>query len=289
VWVDRKGREERLALTPRAFTDPRISPDGKQLAFAVEDGDRQDIWVYDLERDSEHRVTFEGFNESPIWTPDGKRLTFTSDPDGVRNLFWKPSDGSGVAERLTRSELRQWPFEWSRDGKTLVFDEADPTDLASIHLLRLEKERRTEPFLRGSRYAGVPRLSPDGRWIVYEADGEIFVDPFPSAGGPRQVSTEGGAAPVWAPSGREIFYLAQGSVVAVSIEFSPSLRTGKPQVLFPDHYAGSYFGSTYDVAPDGRFLMILPSEDENAPPPVYVVQGWFEELKRRVPTTGNGQ
>jgi dipeptidyl aminopeptidase/acylaminoacyl peptidase len=84
VWVDRNGHEERLPLAPRAFTQPRISPDGKQLAFAVEEGDRQDIGVYDLERDSEHRITFEGFNESPVWTPDGSKITFTSAPDGVR-------------------------------------------------------------------------------------------------------------------------------------------------------------------------------------------------------------
>jgi serine/threonine-protein kinase len=283
VWVDRNGHEERLPLAPRAFTQPRISPDGKQLAFAVEEGNRQDIWVYDLERDSEHRVTFEGVNESPVWTPDGSKLTFTSAPDGVRNLFWKPSDGSGVAERVTKSELRQWPFEWSRDGTILLFNQADPTDIMSIGLLRLSGQPRPELFIPA--FAAKPRLSRDGRWIVYEANGEIFVHPFPGPGGPRQVSTEGGDAPVWASSGREIFYLAQGSVVAVSIEFSPSLRTGKPQVLFSDHYAGSYFGSTYDVAPDGRFLMILPSEDENTPRPVYVVQGWFEELKRRVPTT----
>lgn len=166
VWVDREGREERLPLGPRAFTDPRLSHDGKRLAFAVAESDRQDIWVYDLERESEHRVTFEGFNESPVWTPDGSRLTFTSDPDGVRNLFWKPSDGSGVAERLTQSDLRQWPFEWSRDGKMLLFDEADATDQPSIHILRLSGEPRTEPLIAGSGYAEVPRLSPDGRWIT---------------------------------------------------------------------------------------------------------------------------
>jgi serine/threonine-protein kinase len=289
VWVDRKGREERLPLSPRAFTDPRLSPDGRQLAFAVTESDRQDIWVYDLEDESEHRVTFEGFNESPVWTPDGSRLTFTSDPDGVRNLFWKPSDGSGVAERLTQSDLRHWPSEWSRDGKTLLFDEADPTDLASIHVLRLEGEPRTEPWSRGSDYAGVPRLSPDGRWVVYQADGEVFVHPFPGPGGPRQISTEGGGVPVWARDGSEIFYEFRGSMVAVSIQFSPSLRTGRPHVLFKYQYAFSDFGSSYDVAPDGRFLMILPSEDETSPRPIHVVQGWFEELKRRVPTTDSAR
>jgi Tol biopolymer transport system component len=152
----------------------------------------------------------------------------------------------------------------------------------------LQGEPRTEPFIRGSRYAGVPRLSPDGRSVVYEADGEIFVHPFLGTGGPRQITTEGGVSPTWSRDGREIFYRS-GSMVAVSIEASPSVRTGKPQVLFGDRYTGSFFGSSYDVAPDGRFLMILPSEEENAPPPVYIVQSWFEELKRRVPASGSAR
>jgi len=289
VWVDRNGREERLPLSPRAFTHPRLSPDGKQLAVAVEDYGDQDIWVYDLERDTHHRVTFEGFNDSPVWTPDGSRLTFTSDPDGIRNLFWKPSDGTGVAERLTQSDMRQWPSEWARDGKVLLFTEHDPTDGMSISLLRPGGESRTEPFARGSFYAENPRLSPDGRWVAYSADVGVFIQAFPGPGEPRQISTEeGGDEPVWARDGREIFYMARNEIVAVSVETSPSVRIGRPQVLFEIRYAGS-FGSSYDVAPDGRFLMIKPSEDETTPRPIYVVQGWSEELKRRVPTTGSAR
>jgi len=78
-------------------------------------------------------------------------------------------------------------------------------------------------------------------------------------------------------------------MVAVTIETSPSLRIGRPQVLFKNRYVGSVFGASYDVAPDGRFLMIKPSDDETTPRPIYVVQGWFEELKRRVPTTGSAR
>jgi serine/threonine-protein kinase len=290
VWVDRNGREEPLPLTPRAFSNPRLSPDGRQLALSIEDADRQDVWVFDLERDTEHRVTFEGVNESPMWTPDGSRLTFTSGQDGPRNLFWKPADGSGVAERLTESNLRQWPSDWSPDGKTLSFMETDPSDYWSLALLRLEGEPRTEPLTRTRGRHNKPRFSPDGRWIAYASNDEVYIQPFPGPGGPRQISTNGGVEPIWAPNGRELFYLLPGrrnvaTLLAVAIETSPSVRSGRPQKLFELRYVPTDYGASYDIAPDGRFLMMKPSEDEVAPLRIQLVQGWFEELRRRVPTS----
>ncbi len=228
VWVDRNGTEETLPIAPRAFSNPRLSPDGKQLAVSIEDADRQDIWVFDLERDTEHRVTFEGQNESPVWTPDGSRLTFTSGESGGRNLFWKPADGSGVAERLTESELSQWPSDWSPDGKTLAFMETDPTDYWSLALLRLDGEPRTEPLTRTRGRHDKPRFSPDGRWIAYASNAEVFIQPFPGPGGPRQISINGGRDPLWAPNGRELLYMLPGKAGT----YSPRWRSqSKPRRL----------------------------------------------------------
>jgi serine/threonine-protein kinase len=294
VWVDRNGKEEPLPMAPRAFSNPRLSPDGKQLAVSIEDDGRHDVWVFDLERDTEHRVTFEGQNESPIWTPDGSRLTFASGQNGARNLFWKPADGSGVAERLTESDLRQWPLDWSPDGKTLAFMETDPTDYWSLSLLRLDAEPRVEPLTRTRGRHNKPRFSPDGRWIAYSSNEEIYIQPFPGPGGPRQISTNGGVEAIWAPNGRELFYRSPSprnevTQLAVQIETSPSVRSGRPETLFEGRYAGTFYGASYDIAPDGRFLMIKPSEDEVAPLRIQLVQGWFEELKRRVPASSAGR
>jgi serine/threonine-protein kinase len=275
-------------LPPRAFSNPRLSPDGTQLALSIDDSDGADIWVYDLERGAQHRVTFEGVNESPVWTPDGSRLTFASGQNEARNLFWKPADGTGIAERLTESDLRQWPSDWAPDGKTLVFMETDPSEYGSLSLLRLDREPRTEPFARTSGRQNKPRFSPDGRWIAYSWNQNVYIQPFPGPGGPRQVSTEALAGEaIWAPDGRELFYndVADNGIVAVSIETSPSVRSGRPQRLFEHRYFFTHYGASKDLAPDGRFLMIKPDEDELSPRRIQLVQGWFEELKRRVPTS----
>jgi serine/threonine-protein kinase len=290
VFVDRAGKEEPLPLPPRAYSNPRLSPDGRQLAVAIEDADRQDVWVFDLERGTEHRVTFEGFNESPIWTPDGSRLTYSSGQEAALNLFWKPADGSGIAERLTESDLCQWPYDWSRDGKTLAFMETDPTDYWSLAFLRPEGEPRTEPFSRTRGRHNQPRFSPDGRWVAYNSNGEVYIEPFPGLGGPRQISTSGGAEPVWSPDGRELFYKLPNlphvmPMLSVAIETSPSVRSGRPQKLFERNYVNSPYGGSYDVAPGGRLLMVKPGEEEMAALHVQLVQNWFEELKRRVPTS----
>jgi Tol biopolymer transport system component len=288
VWVDRGGKEEALSIASRAFSTPRLSPDGKQLAVSVEEADRRDIWVYDLERDTQHRVTFEGINESPVWSPDGTRLAYASGSGGARNLFWKPADGGGVAERLTESELRQWPYDWSPDGKSLVFMETDPTDYWSLGILWLD-DRRVEPFARASGRQNKARFSPDGRWIAYSWNEEIFIQPFPGPGGPRQISIDRGVEPLWAQGGREIFYSIPGAVLqtmmAVSVETSPAVRSGRPQKLFDHRYVGTFYGASHDIALDGRLLMIRRGEEELAPRSIQLVEGWFEELKRRVPTS----
>jgi serine/threonine-protein kinase len=293
VWVDRSGKEEAIGLTPRSYSTPRLSPDGTQLAVAIENTGGQDIWVHDLARGTEHRVTFENFNEAPVWTPDGSRLTFASGPSETRNLFSKAADGTGIAERLTESDLRQWPYDWSPDGKALVFMETDPSDYWSLGILRPKGNPRTEPFAKASGTQNKPRFSPDGRWIAYNWNQEIFIQPFPGSGGPRQVSSEGGVEPIWAPNGREIFYTLPSAdartIMAVSLETAPAVRSGRPQKLFEGRYVGFFYGSSHDIAPDGRFLMIKPGAEELEPLRIQLVQGWFEELKRRVPATGSAR
>ena len=277
VWVDANGEEERFDVEPRAFRDPRLSPDGTRLAVAIREGDTQDIWVYELQNDTRHRVTLEGINQSPVWTPDGERIAFTSDRDGTPDLFWKPADGSGVAERLYESDLRKFAEAWTLDGSVLVFSEAHPTDPTQLRVLHVG-ERLVEPFAEGKDRLRFARFSPDGRWIAYTDSGEVVVRPYPGPGGVRQISTEGGDRPIWSWDGREIFYRRGNEVIAYFLETRKSIS------LFEGPYVRASFNASYDVAPDGRFVMIQPSEDELADRPIHIVDNWFSELRRRVPT-----
>jgi Tol biopolymer transport system component len=256
---------------------------------AIEEQEAQ-IWLYDLSRETLTRLTFEGnVNVNPVWTRDGKRITFTSNKEGPQNLFWQLADGSGGLERLTTSEYVNTPSSWSPDGQLLAFWEVNAATGWDIWVLR-PSDRKAQPFLRTPFNESVPRFSPDGRWLAYISNEsgryEIYVQPYPGPGGKWQISTEGGTEPAWNPNGKELFYRSGDKMMAVDIATQPGFSAGKPRVLFEGRYEPTPATfPNYDVSPDGqRFLMLKPAEaSEAAPTQINVVLNWFEELKRRVP------
>jgi serine/threonine-protein kinase len=297
VWVDREGREDVVDLPKRPYAYPRISPDGRRVALDIRDQEN-DIWMWDVARQTLTRLTFDaGLNRGAAWTPDGRRLAFSSERNGAEGLFWQAADGSGAPEMLTKTQSprQQLPLSFSPDGKSLLYGEpgSPPFDL---FLLDLDQERKTTPLLPGPRNEHNGEISPDGRWLAYQSDesgvSEVYVRPFPNvADGRWQVSTEGGTRPVWARNGTELFYLKiDGSMIAVPIE-SGTGRTGfapgSPRALFKGQYVMVNAGRTYDVSADGqRFLMIksaAPSSPSSTPQLV-VVLNWQNELERVVPT-----
>jgi eukaryotic-like serine/threonine-protein kinase len=310
VWVNRNGTEQPLAAPAHGYFQPRLSPDGRRVAVGITESESQ-IWLYDLSRDTLTRFTFEGnYNPVAIWTPDGKRIAFESNKEGVPNLFWQLADGSGGLERLNTSEYLQVPVSWSPDGKLLAFMEINPATGVDTWVLRMGdpstssgqvpsagslrdsgqagQGRKAQPFLRTQFNEGAPCFSPDGRWLAYISDesgrSEIYVQPYPGPGGKWQISTEGGTEPAWNPNGRELFYRSGDKMMAVDIATQRGFAAGKPGMLFEGRYQPSPVQSDdYDVSPDGqRFLMLKPTE-QAAPTQINVVLNWFEELKQRVP------
>jgi serine/threonine protein kinase/Tol biopolymer transport system component len=295
AWVDRQGQVRPLSGSRQAHLHPRFSPDGERLATRVLDESGGNIWILEMARDTLTRLTFEGSNNSPVWTPDGKNVAFTSKRSGQWNIFQKPADGSSEAVQLTRNENATILGSWSPDGKMLVAMVADDTSTSSFDIGALRPEGRSElEILLGTPFdEHYPRLSPDGRWLAYTSDEsgrrEVYVRSFPDLSGKWLISTEGGTEPVWSPNGKELFYRQGEKMFSIVVSTEPVFTPSKPVLLFegPFDPDPNGFSSNYDVSPDGRrFLMIQRGEDTESAVPqrLNVVLNWFDELKRLVPT-----
>jgi eukaryotic-like serine/threonine-protein kinase len=291
VWVNRQGVEHPTGVSGGSYYQPRLAPDGRRVAITVSGEDHDDVWLYDLARETWSRFTSDGNSGFPLWTPDGQRLTYVSDKAGRENIYWKPLDGSAAEERLLTSDKSSFPFAWTRGG-ALAFVQVHPRTLQDIWIFRLDQRDKPSLFVDTPFGEGAPTLSPDGRWIAYVSSesgrNEIYVRPFEGAGEKITISSEGGNEPIWSANGREIFYRSGDAMMSVSVAAGPTLNVGRPQRLFERPYDPSLaLWRNYDVTPDGqRFLMLKTIEQDEAPAQINVVLNWFEELKRLAPTDG---
>ena len=284
TWVDRAGHETPLPVAAHAFDTPRVSPNGQHLAFTTADGDRRDVWTYEIANEKLTRVTQEGDNWGPLWTRDGSALAYATDRGDTSHVVLQRLNGSAPVT-LGSSHTDLWPTAFSVDQKTLVVQEQPETDDYFVSRLTLDTGGRPEPMIEGP---GLPRgasVSPDGRWVAYTANqsgrSEVFIQGFPVAGARRQLTVDGGREPVWRRDGRELFYRSGSRMFAVPINTTRGLSWDKPTMLFDRSYVVTFLD--YDVAPDGRFLVIKPAPDESSPIELNVVINWASELLSRVP------
>src|SRR5258705_5585545 len=185
----------------------------------------------------------------------------------------------------------------SPDGGRVIFTETGSKTNEDVMQMESDGTHRVTPLVQSSFAERNGVVSPDGRWLAYEANDsgrvEVYVRPFPEVNsGHWQLSTTGGTRPLWAPSGQELFYVAlTGALMRVGVERAPSWAATTPTLLVKERPFSNpiaRIGRTYDISSDGqRFLMINEdggSEQTAAPPQIIVVQHWIEELKRLVPT-----
>ncbi len=281
-WMDRQCRLAPVSDVRRSYGSVRLSPDGRRIAVHINSAN-DDIWTFDLASGTLTRLTFASENEFPLWAPDGQRLIFDSDRDGAHNLYWIQADGAGSAERLASSAHIQFPTSVASDGATLLFAQQSARGDWDTWALPLAGERVPRELL-ASPFNEIPALlSHDGRFLAYQSDeagqDEIYVQPFPGPGGKRQVSLGGGHDPIWSRDGKELFFRrSDGWLMAAPVSLTPAFSVGRPAPLCdPPPLQG------YDVAPDGRFIVIRKSEAETASREIRLILNWTEELKRRVP------
>jgi len=293
VWIDREGNEQALPEPARAYSWPRLSPDGSRMAVGISDGDDApgNVRIYDFARRTWTLLTSHPAQDGrPLWTPDGLKVAFSSYRGGTSQLFLQSADGADQPARLTdgvNPDRTAWSF--SPDGKELVFSEFfEPS--YDLQILKLASgSRRTVP--RTLFFKGSPAISADGRWIAYRSDesghDEVYVRPFPDWEKTRkQVSPSGGRAPTWSSDGSELFFLdLSGTMNAVPVKTSGDFTAGTPKPLFNRPYVqGSGGARNYDVAPDGkRFIMIKEVGRPVEPAPrdkLVVVFNWTDEVRQ---------
>jgi serine/threonine-protein kinase len=290
VVVSASGQPTEIPAEPRDYSDPRVSPDGRFVAAHLL-GDQDDIWVTDVVRGTLVRLSYDaGEDETPAWSPDGKVVAWAgSRANLLRGIFRRPADGTGTEELIWQLENHAHVRDWTPDGRSLVIEGADAYMGTNIWRLDLGSPPSAKVFLQTQFNERCSRLSPDGHWLAYKSDesgrDEIYVQSFPQAGSKVQVSTTGGDQPVWSHDGKKIFFRSDGAFQGDYFAPGSPPTVSKARFVFKDTFDDPQANThtAYDVFPDGRFVMIQPTNRSDTAE-VVVVVNWLEELKRLVPT-----
>jgi serine/threonine-protein kinase len=292
-WLDSSGNTQPLIATTGVYTVPRVSPDGKKLAFIDADSVPQ---VYDTERENITRITPTIAGGNLVWAPDGKHLVFGY----AGRLYWVRSDGIGGAQRIAENQHAIAPWSFSPDGHWLAYFETTSDTGADIGIVPLNladpdhpKVGQLQPYLRTPGDELTPVFSPDGHWIAYKSDesgrAEIWVRPFPAGAAARyQISTGGARYPLWSRNGHQLFYETPDHCMMV-VDYTVDggvLSPGKPR-LWSGYTIYDPGVSNVDIAPDGkRFAVLaLPQSPRGERETVRftMLLNYFDELRRRMP------
>jgi serine/threonine-protein kinase len=294
TWVDHGGNEEPIGMEPCGCLDFTLSPDGKRVALTVvRAGDtvNANIWIWSFESSTLSRLTFESqIQVFPTWSPDGSRIVYRT----LEGLFSRPSDGTGAVEQLLETASNAAVYDMSPEDELIFAQQAGSGTTLDVLVLDLSAEGPPRTLLATAFDEQRPALSSDGRWIAYESDEtgqkEVYVRPYPDVDtGKWQVSTNGGAQPLWSADNSKLYFLSADQMMEAEVETDPTFRRRAPQALFGlDGFqiAASTLRS-YDISADGeRFLMMKGVGPATTPGTfkVIVVQNWREELERLVPT-----
>jgi serine/threonine protein kinase len=292
IWFDRSGKEVGTLGAPdeNDLDQPALSPDGLRVAVSRQVQGNQNIWLIDAKRGVSSRLTFNAAAICPIWSPDGSRIVFDSYRNGPNSLYLKASSGAGSEELLPSPFGVKVPFDWSRDGRFILYLHVDPKTAADLWALPLFGERKPIPIAHTQFEEALGQFSPDGRWVAYISNEsgsyEVYVQAFPDPGGKWQISTSGGKEPRWRPDGKELFYIApDGKLMATPIQVAGQVvKAGAPAALFQTRIVGggSFFRGyfQYMVAPDGKNFLINTTAEGSAASPITIVTNWPAGLKK---------
>jgi hypothetical protein len=294
--VDRQGGAERLSLDPKQYLAGRASRDGRRILLSTH-YPPEDVWLYDIDRRSLSRQTFDEDHNWAIWGPGRDELTVGSYRRGRSRVEIKQiGSGPGGGRVLYEARGRDLKVSsWSPDGEHLAVVDWSPS---GADIAVLSKSGELKPFIASEFVESFPSFSPDGRWLSYDSlesgRSEVYLRPFPGSGPAVQVSTDGGWGSAWSVDGRELFFRSEPDNAFFSVAVEPAgerLVVGRPQQLFGGDYGYAGPVRSYDVLPDGRFLVRVGSAggttqlealERFLPDRVKIVQNWAAEVERKL-------
>jgi eukaryotic-like serine/threonine-protein kinase len=302
TWVSRDGHSLSTAGDPgplsrsgrhgqASASTPRISPDQRTLTFSRDNEQNDDIWTFDLTRNTSTRFTFEWDNTSPIWSSDGKSIVYASNRNAAWVLVERPANGIGPETILTSQQYTDRPTAVSHDGLWLVLMESTP--LHSVIALRSRRDPSKVIRIQDHGLELDGSISRDGRWLLYSSvpatRREVLVQSVPKeaggspdAVGKWQISTAGGSQPAWRADGKEIFHVApDGMMMATPVESSENFfRPGTPKALFQTRLDIDPEVRQYDVTADGQRFLLNQRLPDNPDSPITVVFNWPKLLEK---------
>jgi eukaryotic-like serine/threonine-protein kinase len=293
VWYGLDGKPGPDAVPEEArYRNPVFSPDGKRLAASIVTSNSQDIWVFDLPRQSKLRLTFaQGRSFHPTWSPDGRWIYYSTFRDGRISIYRRPSDGTGNEETILAAKGVRVaiPNSISSDGKYLAYEQIVDSEKSprnyDLYVLPLFGDRKPIPQLLSPFLKAWPEFSPDGKWLAYASEEtgrlEIYVMPFPGPGGKYQVSTGGGDNPKWSDDGRRLFFSNDiGEILAADVhEVGAALQLGTPREVLKAPMVGGP-EVPFAVSPDGNRLLINQTGTDTLQLPLALVTNWTANLKQ---------
>jgi eukaryotic-like serine/threonine-protein kinase len=292
TWYDRSGKVLGQAGEPTARDELELSPDETRVAEGRTDAQGNwTVWMLDLARGVNTRLTFEGGGGNAIWSPDGRQIVYSPNGGNSKDLYLKPASGAEQGTLLLHSDQNTNAMDWSRDGKFLLFAQRTKDRKQDLWALPMMGDRKPAPYLVTPFVKGQAKFSPDGHWVIYASNEsgnrEVYVQPFPmSSGGKWVVSNGGGSQPRWSLDGKELFYFAPNeNLMAVDVKTSGgTFQLGVPKALFRASVLGGTGGGAgdswrWDLSADGERFLINTALDDAAGSPITVVLNWQNALK----------
>ena len=292
TWYDRDGKILGHVGPPAARDELAISRDGTRIAEGrTDDREQWTVWMLDLARGANTRLTFENGGGNGVWSPDGRQIVYSPGGGSSPDLYIKPANGAEPGQLLLHTDDVKTPMDWSRDGRFLIYLQRAKERKVDLWVVPMTGERKPMPYLVTPFVKTQAQFSPDGHWVVYASNEsgirEIYVQPFPlSSGGKWPVSNGGGGQPRWSNDGKQLFYFTPNeNLMAVDINTAGgTVQLGIPKVLFRAPILGGTGGAPtlawrWDISPDGKRFLMNTALDEVGSSPVTVLLNWQSAIK----------